>query len=300
MRPSDTVIHFFFFFFLNKYISHPQESSLLSASLRHGSLNRANIPRICWAKLFGPRLFFRRSTKNPNYIREAKVRSIKNQLYSPNFFSRSTNTPNYVREANVSPIKNGLNDNVNPTGRRSLVVIISKHRSGVQISSKSHLNHRLICCGCFSPDHFLPRIGSAMGPVGRPGIRSRVSSPSRTSLCVIQIHTERKTQLECTCWSTVLLFYSAVIEIVMRYSITYFYENVSLQFTSQLLLITSTSSKGVGCTLPASPQEIFEQTLVRQRQTIYPDAVYVLHSQYKLLPSGKRYTIPKCKLSRLK
>ena len=140
--------------------------------------------------------------------------------------------------------------------------------------------------------------GSAMGPVGRPGIRSRVSSPSRTCLCVIQIHTERKTQLECTCWSTVLLFYSAVIEIVIRYSITYFYENVSLQFTSQLLLITSTSSKGVGCTLPASPQEIFEQTLVRQRQTIYPDAVYVLHSQYKLLPSGKRYTIPKCKVNR--
>ena len=38
------------------FFSHPQESSLLSASLRHGSLNRVNIPRICWAKLFGPRL----------------------------------------------------------------------------------------------------------------------------------------------------------------------------------------------------------------------------------------------------
>ena len=37
----------------------------------------------------------------PNYICEAKVRPIKNQLYSPN-------TPNYVREQMFALIKNGL------------------------------------------------------------------------------------------------------------------------------------------------------------------------------------------------
>ena len=36
-----------------------------------------------------------------DYVGEAKVRPIKDQL-------GSTNSPNYVREANVCPIKNGL------------------------------------------------------------------------------------------------------------------------------------------------------------------------------------------------
>ena len=62
-------------------------------------------------------LFFIASTNNPNYVREANVRPVQNQLCSPIiFFLASTNNPNYVREANVRPIKNqlkaGENDDV--------------------------------------------------------------------------------------------------------------------------------------------------------------------------------------------
>ena len=98
--PSGIVIHCFLsFFFL---LLHPQESSPLSASQRQGSSNRANIPRTCWAKLFGPRIYLCRSSTNiPNYIREAKVSRIKNQLYSPN-------TPNYVREQMFAQLRTGL------------------------------------------------------------------------------------------------------------------------------------------------------------------------------------------------
>ena len=47
-EPSDTVIHFdFYFFFFHM-------RALLSANQRQCSLNRANIPRTCWVKLFGP------------------------------------------------------------------------------------------------------------------------------------------------------------------------------------------------------------------------------------------------------
>ena len=96
--PSNTVIHFFF------CLSHSQESSLLSTNPRQSSLNRANIHRTCWEKLFGPWIYLcRSSTNTPNYIRKAKVCPIKNQLYSPN-------TPNYVREQMFAQLRTGLRD----------------------------------------------------------------------------------------------------------------------------------------------------------------------------------------------
>ena len=49
-EPSDTVIHFDFdFFFIHR-------RALLSANQRQWLSNRANVPRTCWAKLFGPRI----------------------------------------------------------------------------------------------------------------------------------------------------------------------------------------------------------------------------------------------------
>ena len=47
-KPSDTVIHFYFcVFFIHR-------RALLSANQRQWSSNRANVPRTCWAKVFGP------------------------------------------------------------------------------------------------------------------------------------------------------------------------------------------------------------------------------------------------------
>ena len=97
-----------------------------------------------------------------------------------------------------------------------------------------------------------------------------------------------------------LLFYRATTESLIRYGITSFYGNQSVQSKSQFLHITSTSSKIVGSTLSPSLQEIFEQTLFRQAQKICSDATHALHSGYQLLPSGKRYRIPKRKLNHYK
>ena len=49
-EPSDTVIHFYFCFF------SIHRRALLSANQRQWSSNRANVPRTCWAKVFGPRI----------------------------------------------------------------------------------------------------------------------------------------------------------------------------------------------------------------------------------------------------
>ena len=49
-EPRDTVIHFYFcFFFIHR-------RALLSTNQRQWSMNRANVPRTCWAKLFEPRI----------------------------------------------------------------------------------------------------------------------------------------------------------------------------------------------------------------------------------------------------
>ena len=49
-EPSDSIIHFLNYFFIHR-------KALLSANQRQCSLNRANVPRTCWVKLFGPRIY---------------------------------------------------------------------------------------------------------------------------------------------------------------------------------------------------------------------------------------------------
>ena len=106
VTPSSIFI--FYFFLIHR-------RALLSANQRQCLLNRVNVPRICWAKLIGPwKQLCRSWTKTPNYIRKAKVRPIKNQLYSPN-------TPKYVREQTFVQLRTGLRDS------RLLHVLSSQH-----------------------------------------------------------------------------------------------------------------------------------------------------------------------------
>ena len=88
--PSDTVIHFF------PILIHRR--ALLSANQRQGLLNRLNIPRTCWAQLFGPQMYLCRClTNTPNYIREAKVH--------PTIVTKCSQL---CLRKNVRPIKNRL------------------------------------------------------------------------------------------------------------------------------------------------------------------------------------------------
>ena len=84
------------------FLPHPQDSSPLSVSQRQGSSNRVNIPRTCWTKLFGPRIYLDRSLTN-----------------TPQLYSRSKSSPNWkpaifaecsqlCSRTNVHPVKNGL------------------------------------------------------------------------------------------------------------------------------------------------------------------------------------------------
>ena len=56
----------------------------------------------------------------------------------------------------------------------------------------------------------------------------------------------------------------------------------------------------MGTQPPSSLKEIFEDTVRKQGSKIATDPTYVLNMEYELLPPGKRYRVPFCRLNRLK
>ena len=91
-EPRNTVIHFYFYFFLI------HRRALRSQPIR-GKIRRIGriFPEHVERSFLDPEyIFVRSSTNTPNYIRR-----IKNQLYSPN-------TPNYVHEQIFAQLRTGL------------------------------------------------------------------------------------------------------------------------------------------------------------------------------------------------
>ena len=98
-----------------------------------------------------------------------------------------------------------------------------------------------------------------------------------------------------------VLFYRSFIESILRYGITAWFGNLSVQLKSQLSRLTRTAMKITGSTSPMIfLQEIFEQTLRRQSVKIIYDTKHVLYNEFQLLPSGRRYRTPPCRLNRYK
>ena len=98
-----------------------------------------------------------------------------------------------------------------------------------------------------------------------------------------------------------VLFYRSIIESILRYGITAWFGNLSVKLKSQLSRLMRTAMKITSSTSPMiSLQEIFEQTLRRQSVKIIYDTKHVLHNEFQLLPSGRRYRTPPCRLNRYK
>ena len=97
-----------------------------------------------------------------------------------------------------------------------------------------------------------------------------------------------------------LLFYRSVLESLIRYGITAWFGNLSVQLKSKLIRLMHTAWKIIGVKNHSSLQSIFEQATLRQANRIISDPSHVLHDEYELLPSGRRFRVPRCKLNRLK
>ena len=93
------------------------------------------------------------------------------------------------------------------------------------------------------------------------------------------------------------LFYSAVIQSVLSFSIVCWFGNSTDNSTYKLSCIINQCGK-LGVTNAISLNNIHELKVSHYFKTIYNDETHPLHDLYQLLPSGKRLRSAKTRTSR--
>lgn len=96
------------------------------------------------------------------------------------------------------------------------------------------------------------------------------------------------------------IFCQAVLDSLFRYGITVWFGYLSVQLKSDLMHLIQTAWKITVCENPTSLQAIFEQATLKQAHKIVSDPSHVPHTVHELLPCGKGFRVPHCKLNRLK
>ena len=97
-----------------------------------------------------------------------------------------------------------------------------------------------------------------------------------------------------------LLFYRAALESIIRYGIAAWYGNLTVQSRSQIAGLVRTAMKIMGVRNHPSLQMLYEQSVARQAQKIVSDPTHILHHEFQLLPSGRRFRVPRTRLNRYK
>ena len=92
-----------------------------------------------------------------------------------------------------------------------------------------------------------------------------------------------------------LLFFSSVIMSVLQYCSTTWYGCLSVTSKSQLLRQMNICSKIVGKPLYSLYESTYVNSVLRLARSIASNTNHVLHEEYELLPSGRRYLVPKFK-----
>lgn len=106
--------------------------------------------------------------------------------------------------------------------------------------------------------------------------------------------------VQCVDQKILVVFYQAVFESLMRYGITAWFGNLSVQLKSKLVWLMQTAWKIIGVRQHPSLQSTYEQAVRRQANKIITDPSHALHTEYQLLPAGRRFRVPRCRLNRFK
>ena len=125
-----------------------------------------------------------------------------------------------------------------------------------------------------------------------------------TSLCARihqRLHFLRRLRLFGVSTNIMLIFYRASIESIVRYGITSWFGNLTVKLKSEILRLVKMAGKIMGMsTPPNTPQVIFEQATLEQAKKTVSDPSHVLYPEYRLMPSGRRYEVPKWRYNRFK
>ncbi len=95
--------------------------------------------------------------------------------------------------------------------------------------------------------------------------------------------------------SIMLLFYRSVIESMICYAFTVWFGNLTVKKKKWL-----GDGKIIDIVPLTSLQEIFERSVKKQSFEMIGDPRHILHKEHELMPSGRRYRVPTCKLNRYK
>lgn len=115
-----------------------------------------------------------------------------------------------------------------------------------------------------------------------------------------RLHFLRRLRIHGVAKNVLMLFYRANMESVIRYGITTWFGNLSVKLKSRLQILIKRASKIIGMQPPRSLQEIFDRTVMKQGTKITHDPNHILHMEFVLMPSGRRYRVPSCRLNRYK
>ena len=93
------------------------------------------------------------------------------------------------------------------------------------------------------------------------------------------------------------IFYSAIMQSVLSFSISCWYGNCNLEVKNKLNRIIKNCGKlGVRNITPLL--NIYQRSLMHRCQVIQQDSSHPLHPNYQLLPSGRRMRSLQCRTSR--
>lgn len=97
-----------------------------------------------------------------------------------------------------------------------------------------------------------------------------------------------------------LTFYNAVLESIIRYGMASWYGTLAVQLKSRINNMVKAAMKVIKQKDFPSLHTICESTVVRHAHRILKDTSHILHFEYKLLPSARRYRVSRCKSNRFK
>ena len=95
-----------------------------------------------------------------------------------------------------------------------------------------------------------------------------------------------------------LLFYRCFIESVLTFSMQCWYGSLTLKSKCSLnkIILMATKLSGVSV---SDLQSLFDSRVLNLAERILSDPTHILFSEYKLLPSGRRYQMPRFKTNRI-